>query len=208
MWAWRRTSLPLGSRPPRGHRRAIEANRNFPSAHFHLGAALAQLSRLDEARSAVKPASRSTPPSPSPAPAPPGRRSATTRHISPSSSPFSKVSARPVCPNNDRCPPTLRRSSPPTSSATRGSWARRRRGGHGLRACGQDGRGDVRLCARSPPPQSRTHGQMDEGTLAEIFRRCSTDCARRGCRSRGMRCHSHWGSSGPGSALDPLVRDP
>ena len=35
-------------------RRAIEANRNYPNAHFHLGAALAQLGRLDEARSAVK----------------------------------------------------------------------------------------------------------------------------------------------------------
>ena len=35
-------------------RRAIEANRNFPQAHFLLAAALAQLGRLDEARSAVK----------------------------------------------------------------------------------------------------------------------------------------------------------
>jgi len=35
-------------------RRAIEANRNFPPAYFWLGAALAQLGRLDEARSAVK----------------------------------------------------------------------------------------------------------------------------------------------------------
>jgi tetratricopeptide (TPR) repeat protein len=34
-------------------RRAIEANRNYPEAHFHLAAALAQLGRLDEARSAV-----------------------------------------------------------------------------------------------------------------------------------------------------------
>ena len=34
-------------------RRAIEANRNNP-AHFNLAAALAQLGRLDEARSAVK----------------------------------------------------------------------------------------------------------------------------------------------------------
>jgi tetratricopeptide (TPR) repeat protein len=30
-------------------RRAIEANRNFPNAYFHLAAALAQLGRLDEA---------------------------------------------------------------------------------------------------------------------------------------------------------------
>ena len=35
-------------------RRAIEANRNYPSAYFWLAAALAQLGRLDEARSAVK----------------------------------------------------------------------------------------------------------------------------------------------------------
>ncbi len=35
-------------------RRAIEANRNFPQSHFVLAAALAQLGRLDGARSAVK----------------------------------------------------------------------------------------------------------------------------------------------------------
>ena len=35
-------------------RRAIEANRNYPLAYFQLAAALAQLGRLDEARSAVK----------------------------------------------------------------------------------------------------------------------------------------------------------
>jgi TolB-like protein/class 3 adenylate cyclase len=35
-------------------RRAIEANRNYPEAHFHLAAALARLGRLAEARSAVK----------------------------------------------------------------------------------------------------------------------------------------------------------
>jgi TolB-like protein/class 3 adenylate cyclase/Tfp pilus assembly protein PilF len=34
-------------------RRAIEANRNFPFPYFNLGAALARLGRLDEARSAV-----------------------------------------------------------------------------------------------------------------------------------------------------------
>ena len=33
---------------------AIEANRNYASAYFSLAAALAQLGRLDEARSAVK----------------------------------------------------------------------------------------------------------------------------------------------------------
>ena len=35
-------------------RRGIEANRNFPAAYFTLAAALAQLGRLDEARSAVQ----------------------------------------------------------------------------------------------------------------------------------------------------------
>ena len=35
-------------------RRATEANRNFPEAYFWLGAALARLDRLDEARFAVK----------------------------------------------------------------------------------------------------------------------------------------------------------
>ncbi len=35
-------------------RRSIEGNRNYPHPHFELGAALAQLGRLDEAHSAVK----------------------------------------------------------------------------------------------------------------------------------------------------------
>jgi TolB-like protein/class 3 adenylate cyclase len=35
-------------------RRCIEANRNYPVAYFHLGAALALLGRLEEARAAVK----------------------------------------------------------------------------------------------------------------------------------------------------------
>jgi tetratricopeptide (TPR) repeat protein len=35
-------------------RRAIEANRNYPLAYFHLAATLAQLGRLDEAHAAVK----------------------------------------------------------------------------------------------------------------------------------------------------------
>jgi TolB-like protein/class 3 adenylate cyclase/Flp pilus assembly protein TadD len=34
-------------------RRSIEANRNYPLAHFHLAAALAHLGRLDEARASV-----------------------------------------------------------------------------------------------------------------------------------------------------------
>ena len=36
------------------YRRSIEANRNFPYIYFVLGVALAQLGRLDEARSAAK----------------------------------------------------------------------------------------------------------------------------------------------------------
>jgi TolB-like protein len=36
------------------YRRSIEANRNFPYIYFILGTALAQLGRLDEARSAIK----------------------------------------------------------------------------------------------------------------------------------------------------------
>jgi tetratricopeptide (TPR) repeat protein len=35
-------------------RRSIEANRNFPESHFELAATLAQLGRLDAARSAVR----------------------------------------------------------------------------------------------------------------------------------------------------------
>ena len=35
-------------------RRAIEANRDYPLAYFWLAVALAQLGRLEEARSAVK----------------------------------------------------------------------------------------------------------------------------------------------------------
>jgi Flp pilus assembly protein TadD len=35
-------------------RRAIEANRNYPEAYFHLAAALARLDRLEEAHAAVK----------------------------------------------------------------------------------------------------------------------------------------------------------
>ena len=35
-------------------RRAIEANRNYPPAYFHLAVALAQLGRLDEANSTAK----------------------------------------------------------------------------------------------------------------------------------------------------------
>jgi hypothetical protein len=56
--------------PKRRH--PIEANRNYPLPV--LGAALAQLGRLDEARSAVKAGLALNPPSPSPALAPAGQR--------------------------------------------------------------------------------------------------------------------------------------
>jgi TolB-like protein/class 3 adenylate cyclase len=48
--------LALGNYEQAGEwlRRAIEANRNYPQGHLFLAAALAQLGRLDEARSAVK----------------------------------------------------------------------------------------------------------------------------------------------------------
>lgn len=35
-------------------RRAIEANRSFPSSYFHLAATLAQLGRIEQARDAAK----------------------------------------------------------------------------------------------------------------------------------------------------------
>ena len=35
-------------------RRGIEANRNYPLAHFHLASALAKLGEIDEARAAVE----------------------------------------------------------------------------------------------------------------------------------------------------------
>ena len=51
-------------------RRWIEANRNYPNSDFYLAAALAQLGRLDEARSAVKAGLALNPTFPSPAPGP------------------------------------------------------------------------------------------------------------------------------------------
>ena len=49
-------NLHLGSweQATEWYRRSIEANRNYPHSHFVLGAALAQLGRPGEARSAVK----------------------------------------------------------------------------------------------------------------------------------------------------------
>ncbi len=55
-------------------RRSIEVNRNYAYAYFQLAAALAQLGRLDEARSAVKTGLALNRPSPPLAPAPRGRR--------------------------------------------------------------------------------------------------------------------------------------
>ncbi len=86
-------------------RRAIEANRNNPPAYLNLAAALAQLGRLDEARSAVRAGLPLNPAYTVSAAEPPGRRRATTRRISPSLSLFSTACARPESPNNDRDPP-------------------------------------------------------------------------------------------------------
>jgi TolB-like protein len=49
-----KTHLCLYEQAVSWSRRATEANRNFPSAYFWLGAALARLDRLEDARSAVK----------------------------------------------------------------------------------------------------------------------------------------------------------
>ena len=55
--AWPPQSRNLGADAEAAQwaRRSIEANRNYPLAHFWLAAALAQLGRLDEARQAVQP---------------------------------------------------------------------------------------------------------------------------------------------------------
>ena len=101
-------------------RRAVEANRNFPVAHFCWPPPSRSLVDSTRRVPQSRPVSRSTRPSPSPAPAPPGQRGATTRRISPSLSPFSTACARPVSPNNDRRPPRRRDprrrrpSAPPT----------------------------------------------------------------------------------------------
>ena len=117
-------------------RRAIEANRNFPQSHFSMAAALAQLGRLDEARCRRQGRSRAQPGLHHlPRPRLSGRRRATTRRIWPSSrAHFRRPAKGRSCPNNDRDPPPVAspRSSPPTSPATRASWARTRRGRRGL----------------------------------------------------------------------------
>jgi TolB-like protein/class 3 adenylate cyclase len=80
-------------------RRAIEANRNFPLAHFWLAAALAQLGRLDEARQAVQPGLRSLRTSPSPAIAPVCRL--TIPSISPSANASLRACARRACQRDE-----------------------------------------------------------------------------------------------------------
>ena len=89
-------------------RRAIEANRNNPPAYLNLAAALAQLGRLDEARSAVRAGLPLNPAYTVSAAEPPGRHRATTRRIWLSLSLFSKACARPESPNIDRRPPPRR----------------------------------------------------------------------------------------------------
>ena len=69
-------------------RRAIEANRNYPPAYLLLAASLAQLGRLDEARSAVKDGLALNPAYTISRHRASGRHRATTRRIWPSLSPF------------------------------------------------------------------------------------------------------------------------
>ena len=100
-------------------RRAIEANRNYPPPYFNLAAALAQLGRLDEARSAVK-AGLALDPAFSISRA----RAARTAM---SDDPTYLAQLEPIfegirkagAPDNDRRRAASPRSSPPTSSATR-----------------------------------------------------------------------------------------
>ena len=80
-------------------RRSIEASWNFPLSHFELAAALAQLGRQDEARSAVKAGLALNPTfSISRARA---YYAARTRNIWPSLGAFSKACAWPGCPRNN-----------------------------------------------------------------------------------------------------------
>ena len=108
-------------------RRAIEANRNYPTPYFLSAAGLAQLGRLDDAHSAVKAGLALNP----------------TFAISRARAAWTAMSDNPTflaqlepifeglrkagVPKNDRRRAASPRSSPPTSSATRASWARTRR---------------------------------------------------------------------------------
>ena len=140
-------------------RRAIEANRNHPLTYFTLAVALAQLGRADEAHSAVKVGLALNP----------------AFTIS-----RARVTYTPVSDDPTYLAQTERRSrrhaqgrSPRRMTAARRlaailavyvvGYSRlmgEDEGRRGLRACGQDGRGEGRL-GRSLPPQSRTHGRME-----------------------------------------------
>ena len=99
-------------------RRTIEANRNYPLAYFHLAAALAELSRLDDAHSAVRVGLTLNP----------------TFTISRARANWTAMSDKPthlaqierVLGRSRRTMIAARRllrSLPPTLLATRGSWA-------------------------------------------------------------------------------------
>src|SRR5574337_30241 len=103
--AWRRTTLAGGRKRSRGfgeRSRPTEITRMRISCWAPPSRILVDLTRRVP-RSG--PLSRSTRPSPSPGPAPPGRRGATTRHIWPGSSAFSRACEGPESPNNDRRQP-------------------------------------------------------------------------------------------------------
>ena len=89
-------------------RRAIEANRNYPPAHFNLPPPWRSLAALTRRIPLSKPASRSTRPTPSPAAEPPGRHRATTRRIWLGSNPFSTAYARRGCRRNEASLKALR----------------------------------------------------------------------------------------------------
>jgi tetratricopeptide (TPR) repeat protein len=133
-------------------RRAIEANRINPLAFFQLAAALAQLSRLDEARSAVKAGLALNPTF--------AISRARDERQPDVSGPARAHFRRPAQARSPRAITSARRLAawPSISSATRGSWARTRRGRRGLRACGQDGRSEDRH-GRSSPHLSQAQRQ-------------------------------------------------
>ena len=100
-------------------RRAIEANRNIPHPHFVLGAALAQLGRLDEAHSAVK-AGLALNPGFTLSRARPlwTALSDDPTYLAGLEPVLEAMRARPESPNNDPPPAASPRSSRSTSSAT------------------------------------------------------------------------------------------
>ena len=115
-------------------RRAIEANRNYPLAYFLLAAALAQLGRLDEARSAVKAGLALNPAfTISRARAAWTAMSDDPTYLAQARA-HSRRHAQGRGPRTMTAPAASPRSSPSTSWATRASWARTRRGRRCLRA--------------------------------------------------------------------------